>query len=150
MRQRDDRKIRVTQHDNDVTVFDAGGVDGTPQTVFDLEPPTDIEYTVRNGHKLIIFLRDSDGDPIEDSAELFFIGQDQTEGETDTRKMGRSYRYGEFEQANQRDEDEVVKLDLEKEYEFSEASHMKLQLDSETAVDWSESDIELEVIRKVQ
>lgn len=148
MRGQSTNRIRITDLDNDVDVFDNGGVSGTPQTIFDIEPPTDIEYHVSDGHRLILFLRDSSGNDIGDDAEIFFVGQDATEGDTSTQKLGRSYRYGEFSQANQRDEDEVVTLDLEEKYEFTEASHLKLQLDSGTAVDWSESKIELEVIRK--
>ena len=138
-------KIRITENDNDVTVLNQGGRDGTHETVVDLEPPTDVEYHIHNGLKFLLWLRDSNGNPIEDNAEIILVGQDAIE--EDATRLGRAYRYGEFEQANQRDEDEVVSLDLEQRYQFPEASHFKIQIDSQTAVDWSQSRFELETIR---
>jgi hypothetical protein len=140
--------VRITDNNNDVTVSDNGGNSGVYETILDLEPPTDVEYEVENRHpglRIILNLEDSGSSELSADASVRFIAQDATEEDTD--QMGREYRYGEFSEANQRNEEEVVRFDLEEDYLFTEGSHFKMQLDHGTAVAWANSSAEIEVVR---
>lgn len=140
--------VRITENNNDVTVSDNGGNSGQFETIFDLEPPTDVEYEVEDRHpglQIILNLQDSSGTELTDDAEIRFVAQDAVQEDLD--QMGRVYRYGEFANANQRNEEEVVRFDLDADYRFTEASHFKMQLDHGTAVAWANSSAEIEIVR---
>lgn len=145
-----EKTIKLAPDDTDVTTINDGGNNGTWETVLDVVPSKDIEYHLpprRPGLDLYVVLKDSADAHIPDSGEIRFIAQSPLE--EDTTQISRKYRYGEFRQANQRDEDERVRLRIEGEaWQFTEGAHFKMQLDNGTAVDWANCDFELEVVRR--
>lgn len=148
--------VLVTDRHRDVTTYDNGGRSGTFETVFELQTPTDVVYELRperdlpgrDGLKLRLFLKDSSNNDLPADTTVRWIGQSPVE--ENEYEIGTRRDLQHFQSVNQYDSDEVFTFDLEKAFVAKEDRYIKMQIDSSTAVDWSNSQIELEVIRKTQ
>lgn len=146
-------KVRLSKEHSNITTSNNGGGDVEFEEILDLEPPTDVNYELRDGSPglhLLLELQDSGATELADDAELFWAGQGPLE--ENMTKLTRTYRYGEFANADQRDDDEKVRFEFvlppgELPVTFSEAAHLKLMQKHSTAVDWSNSKIEFEIYR---
>lgn len=137
-----DKRVTVTDQENDVTTSVAGA-DGW-QTVWDLQPGTDIYYyLLEEDHrqlgsegnlKLRMQLPQEGGGSteIDDNAKIRLVARGPESDETGTR-LGRTYRYREFSNADQFDVDDVVRLGLEETAKITEAAHLEVQVDNSVA-----------------
>lgn len=139
------KTLWITDQNADVTTFNNGGNSGTFEEVFDLQTPTGVRYILRDGHRMRLDLDDSGDADLGDQSTIKVIATDSTE--EDEIQIGDVRTLRQFNNADQYDSDEVFMFDLENEYEFTEDAHLKLKLDSSTAVSWSDSYIELEIRR---
>lgn len=153
---REPNTLFVTENHRDVTVSNRGGRPGTPETVLDLQSPTDVEYHFpparqlrgRGGLRIRMQLYDTDGNLLPDDTTIRMIVQSPVE--EDENQVGTTRTLRQFNSVNQYDSDEVFTLDINKRYELTEDAHFKIQIDSSVAVDWSADQtwVELETIRK--
>lgn len=146
-------KVRRSKEHSDITTSDQGGTDRSYEEILDLSPPTDVEYLLKD-HELVIVLelQDSGGNELTDGAMLRWVGQGPLQ--EDITVLTREYRYGEFANADQRNENEQIVFEFVLDpsdfpVTFTEASHLKLEMDHDTDVTWSNSSIEFEIYRKV-
>ena len=133
-----DKRVEVTEQDNDVTTTVAGA--NGYETIFDLSPSTDIYYWIlkadhpqlgsQGNLRIRMQLPQEGGGSTEigDNAKVRLVGQGPEE--EDTTQLGRSWRYRSFSQADQYDEDDVVRLTLNENVNITEAAHLKLQVDN--------------------
>lgn len=155
-----DKRVSVTDQDNDVTTSIAGA-DGM-QTIYDLSPSTDIYYWLLQGDhpqlgsegnlrfRMQLPEEGQAATEISDDATVRLVAQGPEQ--EDTTQLGRTFPYRRFSQANQFDEEDVVRLFLESDIKITEAAHLKVQVDNSTQgsdVDLSQSDgfLEVEMIR---
>ena len=155
-----DKRIFITDQDNDVTTTVAG--QNKWETIFDLSPSTDIYYWLLEGDhpqlgsegnlRLRMQLPQDGGGSTEisDNASVRIIAQSPEEEDVD--QLGRTFRYREFSQASQFDNDDVVRMYLDSNVKITEAAHLKVQVDNSTAgndVDLSQSGgyLNLEIYR---
>lgn len=146
-------KVKLSKEDDNITTSNNGGGDTEFEEILDLEPPTDVNFELRDGHPglhILLELQDSGATEIADDAELRWVGQGPLQ--EDKSQLTRVYRYGEFANADQRNDDEKVRFEFvlppgELPARFTEASHLKLEQKHSTAVDWSNSKIEFEIFR---
>lgn len=135
-----DKRVSVTDQDNDVTTSVAGA--NGFETIWDLEPDTDIYYWLlksnhsqmgpEGNYRLRMQLPQDGGGSTEigDNAEVRLIAQDPTE--EDVNQLGRTFRYREFSQADQFDNEDVVRVALDRNVKITEAAHLKVQVDNST------------------
>lgn len=155
-----DKRVSVTDQDNDVTTTIAGA--NGMETIWDLEPSTDIYYWLlqgdhpqlgSEGNLRIRMQLPEEGNAsteIADDADVRLIAQGPEQ--EDETQLGRTFPYRRFSQANQFDEEDVTRLFLESDVKITEAGHLKLQVDNSTQgedVDLSQSGgyLEVEMIR---
>lgn len=159
-----DKRVFITDQDSDVTTSVAGS--NGFETIWDLSPSTDISYVFPEedspqlgslGNLRIRFQFPQDGGgstEISDDARVKFIAQKPNEEEGPTDVIGRIYRYGEFSNSDQYDNDNVIRLTPEETALITEASHFKIQVDNSTAgndVDLSQTggQADVETFRRV-
>lgn len=156
----DDKRVSVTDQDNDVSTLVAGA-DGM-QTVWDLQPSTDIYYWLLQGDhpqlgsegnlrfRMQLPREGGGSTEISDNATVRIVAQGPEQ--EDTTQLGRTFPYRRFSQANQFDEEDVTRLFLENDNKITEAAHLKVQVDNSDAgndVDLSQTGgyLEVEMIR---
>lgn len=146
-------KVRRSKEHSDVTTTDQGGTGREYEEILDLSPPTDVEYELKDTElHIVLELQDSSATEISDDANLRWVGQGPLQ--EDKKVLTREYRYGEFANADQRNENEKVVFEFvldrgDLPVTFTEASHLKLEMKHNTDVAWSNSQIEFEVYRRV-
>lgn len=158
-----EKRVTVSDQDNDVTTSIAGA-DGY-QTIWDLSPDTDIYYLLyRADHPRLT--KDSDGGNLRIRMQLPQEGGGSTEisgdanvrlikqgpEEEDVDQLGQSWRYRRFSSADQYSNEDVVRVNLNRNVGIPEAGHLKVQVDNSTAgkdVDLSQSGgfLEIEAFR---
>lgn len=133
-----DKRVSVTDQDNDVTTTIAGA--NGYETVWDLSPSTDIYYWLLQADhpqlgsdgnlrfRMQLPEEGSGSTEISDDASVRLIAQGPEQ--EDTTQLGRSFKYRRFSQANQFDEEDVVRLHLNNDVKITEASHLKVQVDN--------------------
>ena len=158
-----ERRLFRTDQDNDVTTSIAGA--NGWETVWDLQPSTDIFYLLfKSDHPRLgsqgnlrlrlQFPQEGGGSTeISDNADVRVIKQDPTEEDVD--QIGRTFKYRQFSQSDQYDEEDVVRLNHNRTIGIPEASHLKIQVDNSTAgndVDLSQQGgfVEFELHRGVE
>lgn len=136
-----DKRVDVTEQDNDVTTSIAGA--NGWETIWDLSPGTDLYYwLLKEDHpqlgsggnlKLRMQLPQDGGGSTEigDNAEIRIVARGPEANETGD-KLGRVYRYREFSQANQFDNEDVNRIRLDKNVEITEAAHLEIQVNNST------------------
>lgn len=136
-----EKRVEVTDQDNDVTTSIAGA--NGFETVFDLSPDTDIYYLLYQGDhpklgsqgnpRLRLTLPQEGGGSTEisDDAKIRIIKQGPEEEDVD--QLGQEFRYRRFSQADQFDEEDVVRMNLNRTVGVAEAGHLKIQVDNSTA-----------------
>lgn len=147
-----EKRVEVGTQDNDVTTSIAGA--NGYETIWDLSPDTDIYYKLpREDHpqlgsagnlRVRMQLPQDDGGATEISgdAELRIIAQGPEEDQAGADVLGRTYRYQNFSQPDQFNEEDVVRLRLGDNVRVTEAAHLKVQVDNSVAgndVDLSQS-----------
>lgn len=155
-----DKRVSVTDQDNDVTTSIAGA--NGSETIWDLQPSTDIYYWLlqadhpqlgSDGNLRVRMQLPQDGGgstEISDDATVRFVAQGPEQ--EDTKQLGRTFPYRRFSQASQFDEEDVVRLHLNRDVKITEASHFKVEVDNSTAgndIDLSQTGgfLEVEMIR---
>lgn len=135
-----DKRVDVTDQDNDVTTSVAGS--NGFETVFDLNPSTDIYYWIlksdhpqlgSEGNLRLRMQLPQDGGgstQIGDDAKVRIAAQGPEQEDLD--QLGRQWRYRRFTNADQYDEDDVVRIQLEKNVKITEAAHLLVQVDNST------------------
>lgn len=156
-----DERLFVDENDDDVTTTIAGA--NGFETVFDLVPDTDIYYwLLQSGHpqlgeqgdlRLRMQLPQEGGGSTEigDDAEIRVIVRPPRPDDPGDR-ISRVFTYREFSQTTQFDNEDVVRLNLSKDYKVGESRHIEVQVDNSTNgndVDLSQSGgfIQLEAVR---
>lgn len=150
----------ITSQDSDVATT-VGGANGMEE-IFDLEPPAGVYYRLysEDHHRIagdakgairlrLTLTQDAATTEIGEDATVIVVAQDPTEeGET---QIGPTFRYSQFKNANQYDNEDVVRLsqmpDGQPFVEITEGAHLKLKVDNSSNgndVDLSESDAKLE------
>lgn len=136
-----DSRVFVSDQDNDVTTTVAGT--NAWETIWDLNPGTDIEYMLlpedhpqlgQRGDLRIRMQLPQDGSgstEIGDDAKIRLVARGPESDATPDR-LGRVFRYQEFSQANQFDSDNVVRLGLSDITKITEAGHLEVQVDNST------------------
>lgn len=146
-------RVRLSKEHANITTSDNGGGDVEFEEILDLEPPTDVEYELRDGSPglhVFLELHDSADADLADDTQLKWVGQGPLE--EDTTQLTRTYRYGEFTNADQRNDDEKSYFEFvlppgQLPVTFTEASHLKLMQKHSSAVSWANSKIEFEIYR---
>lgn len=150
----EEKIVTVTDNNPDVTTTNGGGRAGQWEEIFDLNTPTGVVYKLQpagmlrdsDGLRLRLFLADSGDDDLPNNATIRLAAQGPTR--EDTTQIGAERTLRQFNTADQYDADQVYTIDIQKEYVFNEDAHLLIEMDSATAVDWSNSSIEFEVVRE--
>lgn len=136
-----DTRVDVTDQDNDVTTSVAGA--NGFETIWDLSPDTDIYYRFlkadhpqlgSEGNLRIRMQLPQDGGgstEIGENAKIRFVARGPETDDTGD-KLGRVFRYRRFANADQYDEDDVVRLMFNENVKITEASHFEVQVDNST------------------
>ena len=159
-----DKRVFVTDQDNDITTSIAGA--NGYETIWDLSPSTDISYlglsedhpqlgSLGNLRLRFQFPQEGGGSTeIGDDAKVKLVAEGPEEEAGDQDIIGRVFRYGEFSNANQYDNEDVVRLTPRDWFRITEAAHLKVKVDNSNNgndVDLSQSggQCELELFRRV-
>lgn len=148
-----EKRVEVGTQDNDATTSIAGA--NGWETVFDLSPDTDIYYKWPHGDHPQL---GSDGNlrfrmqlpqegggstEISDDAQIRIIAQGPEEDQAGADVLGQIFRYRRFSQANQFDEEDVVRVRFADNVEITEAAHVKVQINNTTGVGGGGNDVDL-------
>ena len=159
-----DKRVFVTDQDNDVTTSIAGA--NGFETIWDLSPSTDISYLILSedhpqlgslGNLRLRFQFPQEGGAateIGDDAQVKIVAQGPEEEKGDQDVLGRVFRYGEFSNANQYANEDVVRLTTRESAMITEAAHLKIKVDNSTNgndVDLSQTggQADMELFRRV-
>ena len=138
---------RVTDNSSDLSMSDQG--DGNDfEEVARLSPSTDVMYEIRESAKMRIYelsLFDSGGNEISGDAQLRFTASDPRDH--DRRVVSRTYEYNEFKNLSLRNDEEKMFIEFRvdgDEVYIPESHNWILEMDHDTAVDWSQADTNIE------
>jgi len=139
--------ITISDQYDHVTFSDTSG-NSQWETFLDLSVPTATVFRLLDGLAVRLDLDATGPSDLPDDAEVRFIVQPPDE--EDVTQMGGKESLRRFNNADQYNEDEVYRLNLNQRYRLKEDRHFKMQVKSGTAVSASDSWAEQEIVRQTR